>query len=129
MLGSLLEADDCEALNGFGFREEVGVSSTSEGEVLLLLLEPSSEGELGQNGSKRFGGGEDRGEELNGMAIFDSRLLRKTDGGMVWSSAGGEDRGEVMSCPRDRAVRLGLGVLKAMLEDSTVIDVSSTIDD
>jgi hypothetical protein len=127
MLGSdvLPEFDDCEALKGFRFRDDGGVSSTSEGDVLLRLLEPSSDGELGQKGSKRFGGGEESGDELNGTAMLESRLLRKTDGGISESSGGGEDSGEVISCCTERGIRLGFGVLNARLEDSTVIDVSS----
>jgi hypothetical protein len=46
---------------------EGGVSSTSDGDVLLRLLGPSSVVAWDENGSNRTGGGEDNGEELGGI--------------------------------------------------------------
>lgn len=50
--------------------------STSEDEVLLLLLPPelASDGELGMKGSKRAGVGDDKGDELSGRDASANRF-------------------------------------------------------
>lgn len=53
----------CDKLIGF----EGGVSSTSDGDVLLRRLGASSEDVPEENGSNKTGGGDDRGEELGGI--------------------------------------------------------------
>jgi hypothetical protein len=54
----------CDKLGGI----EGGVSSTSEGDVLLRLPGPSSVDAWDENGSNRTGGGDDKGDELGGIS-------------------------------------------------------------
>lgn len=100
--------------------DDEGVVSSSDGEELRGLAS-SSEGELGQKGSNKVGGGDDNGEELKGKTMSARRLLRNTDGGTIESSGGGDDRGEVMRCSRDGGMRRGLGVLNETLVDSIAV--------
>lgn len=104
--------DPWEEANGLGIGS---VSSTSEGEVLLRLSELLSDGEQGSNGSNRTGGGDESGDELRGNATSVNRRCvwdRKVDGGIMNSSAGGEDSGEVFRSMLERFATFDRGVLK-----------------
>lgn len=106
-------ADVCDAEN----ETELKVSSTSEGEVLLRRLGLVSDGDVGPQGSKRTGGGDERGEELGGTGPSKRRVpeLRKTEGGTI--STGGDDRGEVGIAVRT-VLRDGFGVIGVVSSDA-----------
>jgi hypothetical protein len=89
-------------------------SSKSDGDVLLLLPELVSDGEFGSNGSKRTGGGEESGDELSGGTAslrYWRERDRNADGGIINSSPGGEDKGEVLISVVERLATFDRGVL------------------